>query len=454
MDTLSDRLRTHAEQIWRAGVAAVDSFKLTAESVQSDGDRLTVRGRAVDLKPNSKIVVVGAGKAGAGMAAGLESAVSEDLLDRVAGWVNVPDDCVRDLSRIHLCGARPAGVNEPTTEGVAGSNEIVKLLQSLSPDDVCIVLLSGGGSALMPAPVDGVPLADKLAVTRLLMRSGATIEQLNCVRTHLSNLKGGGLVRHTKAGTIISLIISDVVGDPLSVIASGPTVAPQTTAADAKIILSKYHDQVPSSVIAALNRQEPTTSVINYKRVHNHIIGNNQTAVVACEAEAMRLGYSVLNLGSNNEGIAQDVGKLLAKEALKIQQGQGALAMPACIVSGGEPVVNLCSNPGRGGRNQEVTLAALRHLTDTEGIAVLSGGTDGEDGPTNAAGGIVTSKTYKLARRQGLKLDDHLARNDAYPFLAATNSLLMTGPTHTNVMDVRVVLIDNRIGSPFKRSGM
>jgi glycerate-2-kinase len=375
------------------------------------------------------------------MAAGFESALSDELLSRVVGQVNVPDDCVRNLKRIQLCGARPAGVNEPTSAGVSGSKQIVRLLQSLQPHDLCVVLLSGGGSALLPAPVAGISLEDKLAVTRLLMRSGATINELNCVRSHLSDLKGGGLLQQTQAGSIVGLIISDVVGDPLDIIASGPTVASQTTATDALAVLSKFGQQVPEAVIASLKGRAGAVGSSDFSRVRNHIVGSNSKALQACSVAATELGYSVLNLGSDVEGEAKEIGVSLVELAKQIQSGRGPVGAPACILSGGEPIVNLCGNPGRGGRNQEVALAASTALEDTNGIVVLSGGTDGEDGPTDAAGGVVSGETAVAAAGLGLVASDFLKTNDAYNFLSATGSLLRTGPTDTNVMDIRVVLV-------------
>lgn len=436
-------LRSHAEQIWRAGLAAVDSKLLVSNAIAGDSSKLRVGQAEIDLARTDRIVVVGAGKAGAGMAAGFEAAlgsIDPQLLQRVTGWVNVPGDCVTPLQRIKLHAARPAGANEPRPEGVIGTREIVRLLRSLSENDACVVLLSGGGSALLPAPRRGITLDDKLSVTRLLMAGGASINELNCVRRHLSELKGGGLVRHTQAGVVASLIVSDVVGDPLDVIASGPTVPDSTTAADALAILERFGDAVPDSVLSVLSEPRRDTQP-NFDHVTNTIIGNNATAMAACEHAALALGYAVRNLGSNNKGIAADLGVQLAEEALAIRDS--GVAKPVCILSGGEPTVQLCDEPGKGGRNQELVLAALDRLgQDTDSIAILSGGTDGEDGPTDAAGGVVTQETATLATQHGLNASQHLAANNAYPFLATTNALLKTGPTHTNVMDVRIVLIN------------
>lgn len=438
---MSNRLREHAKAIWQAGVAAVDSSRLVEQSVSLDGNTLRLGETRVELTERGRIAVVGAGKAGSGMALGFEEAVP-GLLDRVVGWVNVPDDCLRDLSTIHLHPARPAGVNEPTEAGVQGTRQILNLLESLTEDDVCVVLISGGGSALLPAPREGVSLADKLAVTRTLMSGGATIDELNCVRRHLSDVKGGGLVGHTRATRIVSLIISDVVGDPLDVIASGPTVPDATTAEDALRVLKPFEDRIPRNVLNVLGGAT-TSSELDFGRVSNHIIGNNTTAVTASEAKARSLGYDVVNLGSGRTGIAGDVGRELAEHARSVREQ--VVNRPVCILSGGEPTVQLAPDAvrGKGGRNQELAVAALATLGDDIGsICVLSGGTDGEDGPTDAAGGIVDQHTARLAKQLQLQPVDFLDHNDSYPFLEATESLLRTGPTHTNVMDLRVVLVE------------
>ena len=254
-------------------------------------------------------------------------------------------------------------------------------------------------------------------------------------------LKGGGLVQRTRAERIVSLVISDVVGDPLNVIASGPTVPDPSTPTDALAILKPLMNQVPQSVLDVLNSVD-VEPLADFAHVTNCIIGNNQTAITACTHRARELGYSVVNNGSGTTGIARDVGRDLAIQSRDARdQRQG----PLCILSGGEPTVGLVpeSDRGQGGRNQELALAALVALAgDMQSLAILSGGTDGEDGPTDAAGGVVTSETLHLAKTAGLDASAFLERNDAYPFLDATDSLLRTGPTHTNVMDVRVVLID------------
>src|SRR5262249_41530503 len=265
--------------------------------VQLRGDRLTVCGRELHVSQLGEIAVVGAGKAGAGMASAVEEILGPELVDRhVIGWINVPADCVRPLRKIVLHAARPAGVNEPTADGVFGSDKILEIVSGLTRDDLCLVLISGGGSALLPAPAPGLTLADKQAVTRYLMLSGATIGELNSVRKQLSRIKGGNLARASRAGRTISLIISDVVGDPLDVIASGPTVADTTTAADALAVRRKFAaspPQVPQAVsdVLEMAAREAPVAIPLPPGVENHVIGNNAVALAAAAVEATRRGY-------------------------------------------------------------------------------------------------------------------------------------------------------------------
>lgn len=447
----SRNLRDDALAIWNAGVAAVRSEELVRNVLVREGSILRVCGQTFDLRKIGKIAVVGAGKAGSGMAVAVEEALGPEVVDqKVVGWVNVPADCVRPQRKIILHPARPAGVNEPTAAGVAGAEEILKIVASLSDSDLCLVLISGGGSALLPAPVPEITLEDKQAVTRFLMHAGATIHELNAVRKRLSRIKGGGLARASRAGTTLSLIISDVVSDPLDIIASGPTIADQGTAADALAVLKKFGatpTQVPARVLEYLQQQSasPPTSSSLPSSVANHIIGNNATALAAATLRARELGYAVHSLGDRNQGEANREGAVLANLAVEVRDRSQPLTAPACLLSGGEPVVHLAKTdqPRKGGRNQQLVLAALANLWDDglRNVAILSGGTDGEDGPTDAAGAFADSQIREVAERAGLDPQKFLAINDAYTFFERCGGLLKTGPTHTNVMDLRVVLV-------------
>lgn len=444
------QLRDDILAIWRAGVDRVRSDRLIAESVRVEGDNLFIGDEALDLRKVRRIVVVGAGKAGAGMAAGLERAIGEQVMQEklLSGWVNVPDDCTAGSGRICLHGARPAGVNEPTPAGVAGAAEIRNLLVSADKQDVAIALISGGASALLPDPQEGVSLSDKLAITRALSAAGANIAELNTVRKPLSRLKGGGLARICNAGRLFGLIISDVPGDPLEIIASGPTVPDSATPNDALAVLKRFgiaRELAPAAFDYLSSRQGKVSQPNLHCAVTNLIIGNNALAVDGAGEEAERRGYSfAMTSAPAPEGPAEDVGRHLAELALRMRDRPG----PDCLISGGEPVVTLAppERRGRGGRNQQLVLSALQSLTADggESIAMVSGGTDGEDGPTDAAGAILTASVIAEARRLNLDTADYLARNDAYSFFQEVKGLLLTGPTHTNVCDLRVLAVSRR----------
>jgi hydroxypyruvate reductase len=469
MTDASTPLRQHALRIWHAAVEAVRSEDLVRQAVRVDGRWLIVDEEVIDLTGVRRIAVVGGGKAGAGMAAGIEK-IFEHSLSGVGGegprdlfgWVNVPADCVRALRRIRLHAARPAGLNEPTAEGVAGCEEILRIAGALTPDDLCLCLLSGGGSALLPAPAPGVTLKDKQEITRFLSAAGANIRELNTVRKQLSRIKGGGLLRACRAGRLVTLIISDVLGDPLDVIASGPTVEDASTPAEALAVLERFGARaadVAPPVMAYLERRvgEATSDAISRTSpsiVRNVVIGNNATAVAAAGDEAERLGYSfALDAAQSLEGEAELVGRRLAEMALRMRERPG----PNCLITGGEPVVRLAAaaQRGLGGRNQQLVLAALELLApaDARGIALVSGGTDGEDGPTDAAGAFIDERVLAAARRRSLDIADHLRRNDAYRFFEPLDALIKTGPTHTNVCDVRVVVVDQTRASTIAPDG-
>ena len=471
MPRTSTQLRADALAIWYAGLEAVRSDKLVREHIRVDGKWLVIGDQTWNLADIDRIAVVGAGKAGAGMAAGLEQALGPRILaaKQVTGWINVPADCVRELTRIRLHAARPAGVNEPTAEGVVGTDRILEIVGALGPRDVCICLLSGGGSALLPAPVTGVSLQDKQQVTRLLSAAGANIQELNTVRKQLSRIKGGGLARACRAGHLVSLIISDVLGDPLDVIASGPTVPNSTTAADGWEVLHRLvaSGAIPTSILTYLRitvaANKPATFPAH--KVTNLVIGKNALAVDAAGIEAERRGYShAMDAATSLEGPAEEVGIHLAQMAQRMLSEDG----PDCLITGGEPTVKLAPPEirGKGGRNQQLVLAALEELLrrpntvlsteysvlstgllspallSTLPIALLSAGTDGEDGPTDAAGAILDGPLLAKVRELGLDAADFLRRNDAYHFFEPLGGLVKTGPTDTNVCDVRVLVVD------------
>lgn len=434
---MTPSLRDDALSIWHAAVDAVRPQDLIGRFVESDS-----RFRAA-IAAAARVLVVGAGKAGAAMAEALESALL-DHLDKLTGLVNVPAEAVRPLKRIRLNGARPAGSNHPTAAGVAGAEEMLALLRTAGPDDVAVCLISGGGSALLPAP-DGVTLADKQAVTKQLHACGATIQEMNAVRKHLSRVKGGRLAQTFAGRMLVSLIISDVVGDPLDAIASGPTAADPSTFADALAVLDKYALRAPTAVRDHLERGAsggvPETLKALPAYVRNVMIGNNVLALRAARERAEALGYRVSRMNELDEG---DTAQNAVAVGTILNQVVGEAPLPPwCYLLGGETTVTLGPDAGKGGRNQEFVLAMLNELGEEgmRGVAVLSGGTDGEDGPTDAAGAVADGSTWDEVRKRGLDVADHLRRHDAYPLFDAVGGLIRTGLTHTNVMDVRVILV-------------
>ncbi len=454
MHSTTAKLRVDVERIWRAGVAAVLPERLIPEHVQVDGDRLVICDDEYDLRRIRRIAIVGAGKAAGAMGIALEQVLGPQLLAEkdVHGWINVPADCVLPAQRIRLHAARPAGMNEPRPEGVEGTRRILEIVEKLIADDLCICVLTGGGSALLPAPVPEISLAEKLQLTKLLSAAGANIEQLNTVRSQVSSVKCGGLARQCRAGQLVTLLISDVLGDRLDIIASGPTVESKATAADALQVLADLrltHELAVRGVVDYLRQRSPTKNKCDQpvptraRHSPHYVLGNNAAAVDAAGVEAERLGYShAMTSATKAEGAAEDVGRHLAKMAVKMRDEPG----PDCLISGGEPTVTLVeeSRRGRGGRNQQLCLAVLEELGDCHGIAFLSAGTDGEDGPTNAAGAIVTESVMQLSKLQQLEPHDFLEQNDAYTFFQKTGGLFFTGPTHTNVCDLRVIAVARR----------
>ncbi|QDT72486.1 glycerate kinase type-2 family protein [Lacipirellula limnantheis] len=446
-----EQLRADALRIWRAGLEAVRSPQLVFDAVEVEGSTLRLGEEFFDLNAMDRIAVAGGGKAAAGMAVALEQALGPRMLraKRVSGVVNVPADCLQPTDAIRLHAGRPAGVNEPTAEGMVGVGEMLRIVSQLGPRDLCICLVSGGGSALLPAPIDGFALEDKVELTREMSARGATIAQMNAVRRALSRVKGGGLAAACRAGRLVSLILSDVPGDDLAAISSGPTVlgaAEPRAAIDVIDALSLANFPAGAKARDLLQRRTiegdaPGQTANKFGcEISNLLIGNNATAVDGAGVEAERLGYSHAMVSANApEGAVEGVAAGIVALAQRMRDESG----PDCLISGGEPTVRLApaAERGKGGRNQQLCLAALAELSDWRRLCLISGGTDGEDGPTDAAGACVDE--FIAAKVQRLHLDPRpsLARNDAYTFFDAVGGLLRTGPTHTNVCDLRVLTV-------------
>jgi glycerate 2-kinase len=436
-------LRSDALKIFLQAVKAVDPEKILSDHLWVQKDILCVEKRKYPLAQFERIFVAGTGKASAPMAANLEKILGTRIS---GGWVNVKYGHGRRLKSIHI---HEAGHPLPDLKGLEGAQEIVRLLGNLGEKDLVIFLISGGGSALLPLPVPGVTLEEKQRATELLLRCGATIQEINTLRKHLSLLKGGGLAKLAYPATLISLVLSDVIGDPLDAIASGPTVPDPTTFGDCARILEKFNlwEEIPPAVAQHIreglkgNREETLKAGHPaFARVQNCIVGNNLLAMKAARKKAGELGYRTLTLSSLIEGETREVAKVHAAIAKEVVRSHQPLAPPACILSGGETTVTL-KGQGKGGRNQEFSLAAALEIDGWDHLVILSAGTDGTDGHTDAAGAFADGGTVKRGKDLSLDARAFLDKNDSYSFFAKLDDLLITGPTGTNVMDLRIMLI-------------
>jgi hydroxypyruvate reductase len=439
---MADAARAHAQAILAAGLAAVAPRTALARHLRREGDLLLADGVAYDLGAHARVLLVGAGKASAEMAAAVEDLLGPHVSD---GLVITKDGHAVPTRRVAV---REASHPLPDARGVAATAALRALLDSAGERDLVLVLLSGGGSALLEQPADGLTLGDLQTTTDALLRAGATIDELNAVRKHLSAVKGGNLARAAAPAKVLVLVLSDVVGNPLDVIASGPCAPDPTTYADALAVLARYQlaEAVPPAVRAHLEAgarderpETPKPGDPVFARVRHVIIGDNAQAAAACVAEAERRGLRALLLSTFVEGEAREVGRVLGALARELRVHGRPLAPPACLVLGGETTVTV-RGPGRGGRNQEVALGAARALAGLADLLVVSVATDGGDGPTDAAGACADGTTLARAAALGLDPQAHLARNDAYPFFQALGDLLVTGPTRTNVNDLLLVL--------------
>jgi hydroxypyruvate reductase len=436
-------LRAAARRIFGAALAAADPRAAMRRHLRVEGQRLLAGPASFELASLRRVLVVGAGKAGAAMAA----AVEELLGDRVAdGLVIVKAGHTTPLRRVRLCeAAHPV----PDEAGVDGARRMLALLRDAGEGDLVIACISGGGSALLPLPAEGLGLSDKQEVTRQLLACGAAIREINAVRKHLSGVKGGLLARAAAPAPVLACIVSDVIGDPLDAIASGPTAPDPTTFGDALGVLDRYglREKVPSAVRAHLEAggrgerpETPKPGDPIFGRVTNVLVANSTQAVEAAELEANRLGLRALVLSTTVDGETRDVARMHAAVAREVRAFGRPVAPPACVISGGETTVTL-RGQGKGGRNQEFALAAALALEGASAVVVFSAGTDGTDGPTDAAGAVADGETCARARALGLDPQAHLDRNDAYPLFRALGDLVITGPTLTNVMDLRLLLI-------------
>lgn len=436
-------LRAHAREIFFAGLSAADPLDAINHALQREGHWLNVGERSYDLDRFRRIYLTGAGKAAARMALAVEKLIG----DRIAGGTVV----VKYGHAVKLGATEviEAGHPLPDDAGLSGARRIAELLQSCGDNDLVLFLLSGGGSALLPYPAEDLSLAEKQRTTEALLESGADIFEINAVRKHLSRLKGGRLARLTAPATLVSLVLSDVIGDSLETIASGPTVPDRSTYGACLDIIRRYQlvPKIPSAVLDHLARgargeiaETPKDLGGIFERVQNVIIGNNRTALSSAFRRAEELGYHPIIYSEALQGESKVVGKTFASLLKDISAKGQPISPPACVLSGGETTVTVRGD-GLGGRNQEFALAAALELSGADQVVVLSAGTDGTDGPTDAAGGIVDGNTVQRAIAQGLDAAAFLDRNDSHHLLRATQDLLFTGPTLTNVMDLQIGLV-------------
>jgi len=445
---LLGKMRSEAVELFNAAVKRVDPYEAVRNFVRlrqgtlilGHGDQAEVE---LELDSFDRIFVVGGGKATAPMARAIEDLMGKRI---DCGVINVKYGFKEELSFTEIIEAsHPL----PDKRGVEGTAQIMELLEKAGKNDLVFSLISGGGSALMPYPANGISLEEKQAVTRELLECGASIDEINAIRKHISQSKGGQMARAAFPATTVNLMLSDVVGDRMDVIASGPFVPDRSSFQDAWAVLRKYElKDIPASIRRYLQEgmegkvpETPTQGDPIFEKVYNFIVGSNILALEAAKEAGERMGYQCLILSSMVEGETREVAKVHAAIAKEILKSGRPLNPPACIISGGETTVTIHGH-GLGGRNQEFCLACALELEDLPArVVILSGGTDGNDGPTDAAGAMVDPLTVERGKSLGLDASSFLEENDSYHFFEKTRDLLITGPTRTNVMDVRLVLV-------------
>ncbi len=435
--------RSDIRAIFDAGLAAADPGEAIRRAVRREGERLEIHGGTYELDAFDRILVVGTGKAAASMAAALEHMLGERI---TRGTITTKYGYGSPLRIVSIA---EAGHPIPDEAGVRGCRRILDLLHTAGERDLVLCLISGGGSALMPFPADGISLQDKQETTQALLDCGADIHEINTIRKHISGIKGGQLARAAFPATLVTLVLSDVIGDDLDVIASGPTVPDRSTFADCIGIADRYGlaDTLPLSVITYLrdgaagrHPETPKPSDPVFERTGAFVIGSASLSLDAAHEKARALGYSAVILSSSIEGETRDAALFHVAVAREIRKSGNPVPVPGCIISGGETTVTIRGD-GLGGRNMEFVLAAGIALDGLNGITVLSGGTDGTDGPTDAAGAVADDSTVQRAREEGADAEHYLESNDSYHFFDKIGDLLKTGPTMTNVMDLRIFLV-------------
>jgi len=452
--SLARKAREIALDVVEKTLNAVNPQNLIKSKVLLTGNLLEIDGRKLDLSTFKRIFVVGGGKASGSMAEALEAVLG----DRIETGVIVIPRGTSDRYKTQRIKLHEASHPIPDESSVEGARKIVAMADQAEQGDLLICLISGGGSSLMAMPRGEVSLDDKKKVTGMLLKSGATIHEMNTVRKHISEFKGGMLAKRAYPATVVSILLSDVIGDSLDVIASGPTVPDSSTFQDAVKILEKYDlwDKIPDLVkkvlTSGVQNQIPETPKPGdrlFDRVHNIIVGNNRLASLSAVQELQRRGINTLFLTSFLEGEARDVGLMLAALAREVSKSGNPVSIPCAVVMGGETTVTVVGD-GVGGRNQEIVLSAAMKIDGIEGAVVISASTDGIDGPTDAAGAIADGETMAQARKTGLNASEYLRNNDSYSFFSRLGDLILTGPTGTNVNDVSMLVLVDLSQESFK----
>lgn len=436
--THSLRAALEGESITRilaTAILAVDPGDAVKRSIRREGGFLIVSGRSYDLSTFRRVVLLGIGKASIAMSRSLAEILGERLSDALVITKHMPAPSTIHQPLFIFQGGHPI----PDQRSLAAGKKVLEFVSALQPDDLLFCLISGGGSALVSAPVNGLSLADMQSLTAVLLASGATIGEINSLRRRLDQAKGGGILKLANGATVVSLILSDVVGNQLEVIASGPTAPDPTTRQDALSVIEKYgiHGLVPASIMTGLENFSETPKIDDpiFGNVQNVLVGSNLQAAQAALRQAGEEGFHPYLLRTDLQGEASQVAFELATFLRQAKRSNSPAPAPACILAGGETTVTVKGN-GRGGRNTELALAAVSELADFPAVMLVTLATDGEDGPTDAAGAVVTGDSYRRAAGLGLHAGDFLNRNDSYSFFLALDDLLRPGPTGTNVNDL------------------
>jgi glycerate-2-kinase len=440
---LNQNARALALKSLESALKAVDPRQIIKSKLSLKNSTLHVNGYSFDMKKFKNVYVIGGGKASGSMAEALEQVLGKYIK---SGFVNVPSGSKHKTDIIEL---HEASHPIPDEAGVKGTRRMLEMAEQAKEDDLIVCLISGGGSSLMPLPRGEISIADKREITNDLLKCGATINEINTVRKHISDFKGGWLAKKAYPATILNLILSDVVGDPLDFIASGPTVPDSTSFGDAVKVLEKYGlwTKAPASIRKVLSDgkkgiipETPKADDEAFKKVFNVVVGNNRLASLTAQEHLKSEGLNTLLLTATLEGEARHVGIMLASIAREISISGNPVPKPAGIIAGGETTVTV-TGKGLGGRNQEIALAAARNLKGMNGVVMASLSTDGVDGPTDAAGAVVDGKTLDKAAEMGLTPEKYLAENDSYHFFSELGDLIFTGPTGTNVNDISVIVV-------------